>query len=729
MFRNVPMLAGLGAVALPLVLHLLARARYRTHDWGAMMFLDGRSPRHDRLLRLRSGGLLVVRMAAIAALALALARPVLAPPGYAPGPVTAVIIVDRSLSMACDEGGVTRLALARQKALQVLASFRPGDRASVLLAGDGVVPLEPQPTDDLRRLARHLADLDDCRGAADLPAAIRLAANILQQAPAGPRELYVVCDTQASSWNGADAALAAHLGDRPLRFLVLPVGSPRADNLAVQSVRLVDAPAIAGVPAEVEIHLRNYGALPRAEVPLTLSAGRPDDLRVLRTTTISMLPDSQLTLRLTVQLETAATGVLCASVAPSGVPGDDRAYAALEMIGPIRVQIVSGDERSEPLRGESDYLRMALMPYGARRGNPAVVTVVPAERWSADNLDEYDVVVLANVPQVTPAQARALEQYVYSGRGLIMAPGDLVRADNYNRVLYRDAAGVLPALLEGPVRSHGPREPIRLIDPTHPALAYAALDRQPSPARHFVLRPRWFDVGVLATCDGDKAHPWLVASTTGRGRVLLLAGPLDADWSDLPLSASYLPLVQSMVRWAATANHVPRNVSPGEPLLAQFAGDVDGRTVRLVLPGGRRLDASAVQLQQYVNEGGDLGLAARRTVLRFENARLSGVYQLTATVVRPGGARENVAVSFVVRPDPRESDLTPLDAVRWNELSRLLRFERLDGTARPIGQDIAWRRTGRELWLPLLLASLAFMLGEMIMTRAWCRTGTQDTGA
>ena len=724
MFVNVLMLAGLGAVPLPVVLHLLARAGHRTHDWGAMMFLVGRSPQQDRLVRLRTRVLLAVRMATGAALAVALARPVLAPPGYAPGPVTAVVIVDRSLSMACDEGGVTRLAMARQAALQILATLRPGDRASVLLAGDGVVPLEPQPTDDLRRLARRVVDLADCRGSADMPAAIRLAAEILRQARAGPRELYVVCDTQATSWDGVDADLAGQLGEGRLRFTVLPVGSQRADNLAVQSVRLLDAPAIAGVPAEVEVHLRNYGALPRADVPLTLSAGRPDDLRPLRTATVSMLPDSQLTLRFTVQMDSAAAGVLCASVPPVGMPGDDRACAALEMIPPIRVQIVSGDERTEPLAGESDYLRMALMPFGARRGNMAVVTVVPAEQWSPDSLGQHDVVILANVPQVAPAQARALEQYVYGGGGLIVAPGDLVRWDNYNRVLYRDAAGVLPAMLEGPVRTQAAHEPIRLGQPAHPALTHTDLQRQPSPGRHFVLRPRWFDASVLATCDGELARPLIVASTTGRGRVLLLAGPLDADWSDLPRSPSYVPLVQSMVRWAATATHVSRNVSPGEPLVAQFAGDVDDRSIRLVLPDGQRLDASAFHVRHYGGEGGDAGPAARRSALRFDDTRLSGIYQLNAGVVRRGGVRENVGASFVVHANASESDLTPLDARRWNELARLLRFERLDSGARPIGQDIASRRTGRELWLPLLLVSLALMLGELVMAHAWSRHGT-----
>ncbi|CAA9440331.1 MAG: hypothetical protein AVDCRST_MAG64-4111, partial [uncultured Phycisphaerae bacterium] len=40
MFANPYMLVGLSLAVLPVVIHLLSRARYRTVDWGAMMFLD-----------------------------------------------------------------------------------------------------------------------------------------------------------------------------------------------------------------------------------------------------------------------------------------------------------------------------------------------------------------------------------------------------------------------------------------------------------------------------------------------------------------------------------------------------------------------------------------------------------------------------------------------------------------------------------------------------------------
>jgi hypothetical protein len=76
MFQNVLMLMGLGAAVVPLVLHLLSRARYRTVDWGAMMFLRGADARQRQSTRFNQFLLVAVRMAVIALLAVALAKPV-----------------------------------------------------------------------------------------------------------------------------------------------------------------------------------------------------------------------------------------------------------------------------------------------------------------------------------------------------------------------------------------------------------------------------------------------------------------------------------------------------------------------------------------------------------------------------------------------------------------------------------------------------------------------------
>src|SRR4051794_41759704 len=75
MFLNPLMLVAAGAAVLPVVIHLLSRSRYRSVEWGAMMFLDGADANRERRSRLRQWLLLAVRSAQVALLAVGLARP------------------------------------------------------------------------------------------------------------------------------------------------------------------------------------------------------------------------------------------------------------------------------------------------------------------------------------------------------------------------------------------------------------------------------------------------------------------------------------------------------------------------------------------------------------------------------------------------------------------------------------------------------------------------------
>ena len=79
-FVNVAMLAGLAAVLIPPLVHLLSRRRHQVVDWGAMQFLQFSQTTRRRLL-LEELVLMALRMGLVAILVLALAAPYAPPPG------------------------------------------------------------------------------------------------------------------------------------------------------------------------------------------------------------------------------------------------------------------------------------------------------------------------------------------------------------------------------------------------------------------------------------------------------------------------------------------------------------------------------------------------------------------------------------------------------------------------------------------------------------------------
>src|SRR5687768_3818856 len=272
MFENPLMLAGLGGAVVPLVIHLLGRARYRSLEWGAMMFIDAAAtPRFRDPGRFREWTLLGVRMAAVSLLAVALARPVTdtmtaSAAGSGEPRIAAAIVIDCSASMGYEDVGGARIEQGRRAVLQILSTMKRGDR--VALFASAPAARAGELSGDLQAVAARANDLKPLAGQSDLAATIESAADLLGRQERVSRQLYVIADRQASNWAGVTDDFAdrwrAHA---PLaRFTVIPVGGGETDNLAVESIAVVNPPAVERCSAQVQVRVRNLGDQDRKSV-------------------------------------------------------------------------------------------------------------------------------------------------------------------------------------------------------------------------------------------------------------------------------------------------------------------------------------------------------------------------------------------------------------------------------------------------------------------------------
>ncbi|HTL29146.1 MAG TPA: BatA domain-containing protein [Tepidisphaeraceae bacterium] len=711
MFLNPLMLAGLGGAVLPLVLHLLSRARYRTITWGAMMFLEPLEAQQRQHTRLKQVILLLVRMAIVGLLALALARPIVHGTWGAlaeEGRVSAVVILDRSASLAFEENGRPRMEMAKQAVSNILANLRRGDEVSLILMGGekndgGVVP-----SSDLRSLTSRLADLSPSSGKADIASALYQAMRIFNRDKSNNRELYLICDRQAASWQQINDEFASTWNksrdsmDVPPRFFVVPIGSDERDNVLIEQVRPLTSPIIRDNPVDFEIRIRNIGTTGRPALPITLTANGREVFR----TTVSLAPDSSSSVVAPVKLPTVGSQILSARITSAGYTADDSFDLAVDVIDPIPLLLISGDEREGAFRSESDYARLALAPFktaGEKGPDPTAVTVLSSDQWPAEGLDKFRVVILANVARLSAARIKELEQFVYSGGGLFVSLGNLTRIEAYNTMLFRDHAGLLPALLSSPATSL-PSEGTTLgsIQIDHPVFQFLKGRTDLIPTMAFARYcptdlAGGTEARVIATFKtGDS---FLIERSYGRGRVLLSTTTLDADWNTVPLTNFYLPLLQSSVRYLASGNATNRNLAPGDPIEAVF-DDASDTKATLVRPDG----ASEVDLVRIGN----------RLEARFEDTREPGRYSLKVTTA--AGERR---VQFVVTTPREESDLTPLDDARWQWLQKTLRFTRIDPDREKLAGAIAGGRSGRELWVTMLAIVMALAIGELLLARLW----------
>ena len=157
--------------------------------------------------------------------------------------------------------------------------------------------------------------------------------------------------------------------------------------------------------------------------------------------------------------------------------------------------------------------------------------------------------------------------------------------------------------------------------------------------------------------------PLLLERAIGSGRVLLFTSSLDREWNDLPVQPAFVPLM------AGIANHLLGG--------AGFTSEADlGSTLAV-----RALGFTGGQIFDPRGEAA-LGLGAGSDDVLLDQV---GFYEVVG-----GGTTELVAVNF----DPRESDLTPVDAAtleRWRGLGVR------PGETRDAGRRCGERRERAEL--------------------------------
>lgn len=700
MFLNLLMLTGIAGAAVPLVLHLLSRAQYRTIDWGAMMFLGVTDQRQRQSTRLKQWILLAMRMAIVALLAMAMARPILS--GFlqslSPGShVDAVIVIDCSASMAVEENGRQRIDLARRAAISVISQLTRGDRVAIVRAD-----MPGQTTalsSDLQDVAQNTALLAVADTRADIAASLTQAANLLDAGDSLNREIYIVTDRQALNWSTLDDNFISvfqrrnSAEARPAKIFLVPVGGEENRNVAVEAFIAQTLPAVVKQPIELEVHVHNYGQETAADIPIAIADGQKELYR----TTVTIPGGATSVVRSTVQFDAPRNVLLIASTRPDALPFDDRRYLSILVVPPLNVLIISGDEREGFFRKESDFLKLALAPFagsGDQGADPTAVTVTTPAKWPRLDPRKNPVTILANVSSFTDAQASDLEQYVYSGGGLLITAGNLLQSDNYNTVLYRQGAGLLPGLLDDSMTSRATTPSgIIGIELSHPIFRFLRGRPDPVPSiavnRHVPVQTVRPDASTLITL--SNGGPLLMERSAGRGKVMLLTTSIDADWTTLPLSGFYLPLMQSTVRYLASSQLPTLNVRQGEPLVLNVEGVSEDKPPKLQRP-----DDTQDQME--------LLPSVLSSELRYAKTQRPGIYRLKLKV-----GSDNRQWSFVVQPPAEESDLSVYPSGRIAQIQSSLDMNVLDSNAAALASAVGKGRAGRELWLPMLLAALVLL--------------------
>jgi len=711
-FAHAAMIAGLLAIAIPILIHFFNQRRFQVLRWGAMHLL--RTSLQSKL-KWEQIILLAVRCTIPAALALLMARPILVHSNSPLGAkASVVLIVDCSYSMGAGGPEHSNFEAARDAAQQVLLKLPAGSQAAVVPMATGVSSRPEVTTFDVAQAAEDLKRLKAGYGTADVTEALKVAKGILDRMTHSRREVVVFTDFQRTTWPGSDAAAravaAGLLRQEPLpaNLTLFHAGIAVKDNLCVEALEFSRPILGVGQPLQVRAQVQNYGDASYPSVRIAFQVdGKPQSV-----TRAALGPYERAQVVFRHAFDKPGSHLLEVSTDADPLEADNTARASVQVWEKLPVLLVSGDRHPEPFKSETDFLEIALKPFGATKAELAdLVTtqVLSPDHLSTKLLSTARVVVLANVPSLNDDQVKGLEDFVRGGGGLLIFPGDKVDAAWYEKRLLAGGKGLLPMPLStgsGGIASNSSGVSIASQYYDHPALE---MFNDPKNGNLSEARiSRWYRIdedagkrfdGALVLARLTTGDPFLVEKKFGEGSVLQCCDPCDADWSTFPLRPSYLPFMQQIVTYLAARVEPPRNVQVGQSLIAFLPAADAGIEATLVGPESETYGVPVVR-------------KGSRGIAEFSRTFLPGAY----TLETPGGE----SLHFVVNTDRKESDLRQLSESEIRSAA-----DAMGASAVSTGEEYRTmderRRRGFELW-PLLWCALLLLAGlELFLEQRFAR--------
>ncbi len=687
-FLNPAVLPALAAALLPLLIHLLTRRRLKKVEVSTVVFLQQLQKKRMRRVKVRQWLLLFLRTLIILFIVLAFSRPVLRATFPLVGsntPTTAVILLDNSYSMGFETPRGRLFDLSKQRALELVDLFKSGDEVILLPFADRPSGSKQWKIRDqelaLSRLRDFILDLQlSCR-TTDVHSALEKAAKLLRDSDSPNKEIFLLTDMEANGWRSLQKErLTAEL--RGISLYLLSVEANQEENVSVERVTVPEQILNVKRPIEFEVQVTNYR---RSDVRGLLLSVYLDGERLSQMT---LNIGAAQTKRVLFQVAPEKTGVLSGyvEIEPDRLSVDNRRYFSVSIPARVKVLLV-GDEEADTY-----FLGRAFNPPGSEEVFVRS-TSTTGEKLSLQQIEENDVIVLANVPHLSQWQVEQLQASVSQGRGLLICLGPRVDSEFYNQQLLPRFSPLRLGKLLGTTGLKSSYYSFGKMDFSHPILKgllrrnrvdsprfYSIYQTVPSPRVEPII---WYNQGSPALCE----------SRLGKGRIVLFTSAVDLGWTDLPVKGIFVPLFYRIVQYLATAlSEEPQRV--GEPIERTF-GELQS-PVECQDPMGNR-----VSLLPVPGEG-------RWYLTEVE---LPGIWSLFSEGREVGQIAVNV--------DTRESAPQKVTEGQIRTLLGEIYF-RVIPEGRDLKKEVEHSRYGRELWRECLLLALILMAAEMAV--AFTRT-------
>ncbi len=522
-FLSQSILWGLFAAAIPVIIHLLNRRRFRTVKWAATTFLLKASRESRGKKKLKHILILSCRALAIAALVFAVARPLTSGfLGGGGGSVnTVVLVLDRSASMELRAGDGE--PSHRQSVLNKVAETieKMGSPRLVLIdSATGEVQDVPSP-DVLTELSTTFAT--DTQ--ADIPALLTKAVEYLGQTQPGKSEIWLASDLQRGDWRPSDSrwqAVRAGIEALPSKstLRILTAGDEESPNYSLELL------ASRRIDDELFLGLRLVRSNGKGDASVNITTS------LMGNRTAERVTISGQELRFQKRLSLSPTddeGYGWVGLNADNNPRDNAVYFAFGGKEPIKSWVVSDKPESEIV----SFLQRAAAPTGFDRYSCGVVNPTQTTQidWNSASL------IIWQAPLPTGTVAAQLTDFVESGGSVIFFPPE----DDSPEAIFGVSWGEYTQAPDNEFFINGTW--IKDDGPWQNGEGGGVLPIEQ--LRAVARRSIQGDATTLAEWD-DKS-PLMSRQIQGLGRAIFIGTLPDDRWSNLEFTALHLVAIQRLL--------------------------------------------------------------------------------------------------------------------------------------------------------------------------------------
>ncbi|MFN1836235.1 BatA domain-containing protein [Balneola sp. MJW-20] len=690
-FLNPIFLLALAAAGIPLMIHLLNLRRPKKIEFSTLTFFQELKKSTIRKIKIKRLLLLIMRMLAVACLAVVLARPFL-PPGLSFGgdaqaPSVNAILIDNSISMSRVGSNGPLIDYAKEVAENISEASRENDRFILQVTnGEAIYPAILNHVN----MSNTLKDIEAQPSGNYMGERLQEMIRFMDESPFQQKKIFIITDAQRSQ-----IQKLTKLEEVDSRFTIIDVGEVEVQNTVIAEVSIPSQMIGLGLPVQVNVKVENQGSVPAINQFVSLEyEGQP-----LGQYSVSLQPGENQVFDF--EVSPSAEGSSSGRIWIEGDEFiDDNDYLfSLEIPDRRRILWIRPDV---PIQSENiSYTRLMLDVASENDAQFEYDEIDPGGVTGAE-LSEYDAFIMDGVEQIPEFLFSELQAEVQSGKGLLFFPSENGSIQNYNDFLSGFNAGRWVGISGDYASFQSVAAADELLE-EHPAFT-GLFDRaegeelkfsRPSVYYYFRLDTRGstnaFD--LLRLNNGDAL---IHEKKFGRGTLLISAIGNDPGWSNFPIQELYAPLYYRLTLYAAASEE------------GGLIGHILGNPFQTT--GNYVMDDVELQVDGQIIKPG-VSVSGNGLQVNYDGKE----WKTGFVEVRDGLRSTTIAMNL----DRAESDFSEFGEEEIDEQLNEFDFSYVDAgglSDQELLTTIQSTGFGREIWQWFLMAGMFFLVAESLIS-------------